>query len=308
MLTLIALIVAGLVGLTIGGELLVRGAVAIAHRLGISNLVTGVVIMGAATSMPEMVASIEAALIGSPGIAWGNVVGSNIANSLLILGATAMIAPIVMHGVGKRDAVVALIATVALWALTYSQMANVWIGVFVLALLVAYIIWRVNHPRVDDAEVEDDESKEPTLPLAIGLFVGGLAVLIGGGQLLVTGAIDLAGQLGVSDAVIGLTVVAVGTSLPELAASVAAALRGRSDLAVGNVVGSNIYNILLIGGATMTIAPLPVSAEMLDLELPVLAASALLLLGLCRYARRIGRGLGFLLLAAFVVNTVLLFV
>lgn len=307
MLTLIALIVAGLVGLTIGGELLVRGSVAIAHRLGISNLVTGVVIMGAATSMPEMVASVQAALSGSPGVAWGNVVGSNLANTLLILGATAVIAPIVMHGVGKRDAVVALIATLALWALTFTQMASAWIGVLVLVLLVVYIVWRVNHLRVDDVE-EEGESKEPPLPIAIALFVGGLAVLIGGGQLLVTGAIDLAGQLGVSDAVIGLTVVAVGTSLPELAASVAAALRGRSDLAVGNVVGSNIYNILLIGGATMTIAPLPVSAEMLDFELPVLALSALLLLGLCRYAKRIGRGLGLLLLAAFVINTVLLFV
>lgn len=307
MLTLVALIVAGLVGLTIGGELLVRGAVAIAHRLGISNLVTGVVIMGAATSMPEMVASVEAALAGSPGIAWGNVVGSNLANTLLILGATAMIAPIVMHGVGKRDAVVALIATVGLWGLTYSGLAAPWIGAVVLALLVVYIVWRVKHPREDDAE-EEGESKEPTLTVAIVLFVAGLAVLIGGGQLLVTGAIDLAGQLGVSDYIIGLTVVAVGTSLPELAASVAAAVRGRSDLAVGNVVGSNIYNILLIGGATMTIAPLPVPAEMLDMQLPVLAASALLLLGLCRFAKRIGRVLGFVLLAAFFVNTVLLFI
>ncbi len=309
MLTLIALVVAGLVGLTIGGELLVRGAVAIAHRLGISNLVTGVVIMGAATSMPEMVASVEAALIGSPGIAWGNVVGSNIANSLLILGATALVAPIVMHGVGKRDAVVALVATLVLWALTYTQMADAWIGALLLALLVVYILWRINHPRADvsDEDEVDGAKKEPALPLAIVLFVVGLAILIGGGQLLVTGAIDLAARLGVSDAVIGLTVVAVGTSLPELAASVAAAVRGRSDLAVGNVVGSNIYNILLIGGATMTIAPLPVSAEMLDLELPVLAASALLLLLLCRYAKRIGRGLGALLLAAFCINTALLF-
>jgi len=212
-----------------------------------------------------------------------------------------------MHGVGKRDAVVALIATLALWALTVTQLAGAWIGALLLALLVIYILWRVNHPRDIDEEEESD-GKEPTLPLAIVLFVGGLAVLIGGGQLLVTGAINLAGQLGVSDAVIGLTVVAVGTSLPELAASVAAALRGRSDLAVGNVVGSNIYNILLIGGATMTIAPLPIPTEMLDLELPVLAVSALLLLGLCHFAKRIGRALGLMLLAAFFANTVLLFV
>jgi cation:H+ antiporter len=279
-------IIAGLTGLFLGGELLVRGAVAIAGRLGISHLVTGVVIVGAATSMPEMVASVEAALLGSPGIAWGNVVGSNLANILLILGLTAMIAPIALHGVGKRDAVFGLVATLALWALAAAQIAAVWIG---------------------DAEDEEPESAPLTLPLAIALFGGGLALLVGAGQLLVTGAIELATIAGVSETVIGLTIVAVGTSLPELAATLAAAMRGRPDLAVGNVVGSNIFNLLLIGGATMAIAPMPVPAELLDLELPVLAGTSLLLLALCRYAKHIGRMLGLLLFAGFSANTVLLF-
>ncbi|RJY08221.1 calcium/sodium antiporter [Aurantiacibacter aquimixticola] len=306
MVILIASIVGGLVGLFIGGELLVRGAVSIANRLGISHLVTGLVIVGAATSMPEMVASVQAALAGSPGIAWGNIVGSNLANTLLILGATALVAPIVMHGVGKRDAVVGLLATLLFWGIASAQLASVWIGFGLLAALAAYVVWRINHPP----ELGDDDDEGPPLGTfaAIALFLVGLGILVGGGALLVDGAIELATIAGVSDAVIGLTVVAVGTSLPELAASLAAALKGRPDMAIGNVVGSNIYNLLLIGGATMTIAPLPVSPEILDIEVPVLAASAVLMLLLCRYAKRIGRVLGLLLLAAFAGNTALLFV
>ena len=306
MLTLGLTILAGLAGLFLGGELLVRGAVAIAHRLEISNLVTGLVIVGAATSMPEMVASVEAALLGSPGIAWGNIVGSNLANSLLILGAVALVAPIALKGVGRRDSVVALLATLLLWALTVSQWASPWIGAAILALLVTYILWRVRHPPAKDEE--EKAGREPGLALALVLFAGGVALLIVAGRWLVQGAVELATMAGVSETVIGLTVVAVGTSLPELAASIAAALKGRSDMAVGNVVGSNIFNILLIGGATMTIAPMPVPYDILDVEIPVLAVSALLLVLLCRYASRIGRLLGALLLAGFALNTALLFI
>ncbi|WP_271077427.1 calcium/sodium antiporter [Aurantiacibacter sp. MUD61] len=305
MFILIASIIGGLVALFVGGELLVRGAVSIAERLGLSHLVTGIVIVGAATSMPEMVASVEAALRDSPGIAWGNVVGSNLANSLLILGATALVAPIALHGVGKRDAVVALAATALLYALTIWQGASPWIGAALLALLVVYVVWRVKHPPEN---LDDDDSPPPLgLLLAIALFAGGVGILIVGGQLLVAGSIELAQLAGVSDAVIGLTIVAVGTSLPELAASLAAALKGRAEMAVGNVVGSNIYNILLIGGATMSIAPLPISAELIDIEMPVLLASAVFLLLLCRYFRNISRWMGVALLGAFAANTALVF-
>ena len=305
MTILLLAVMAGLAGLALGGELLVRGAVGIAHRLGISGLITGVVIVGSATSMPELVASVEAALIGSPGIAWGNIVGSNLANSLLILGAAALVAPIVMRGVGKRDAVVALASTLVVWAIAYTRLASPWIGALLLALLVVYVVWRLRHPPTSLEEDEDDAPRSTWI--AAALFAAGLALLVGGGQLLVTGAVDLARVIGVSEAAIGLTVVAIGTSLPELAATVAAALRGRPDLAVGNVVGSNIYNLLLIGGATMAIAPVPIAGELLDFEWPVLAATALLMLVLCRYANRIGRIAGLLLLAAFGVNTALVF-
>jgi len=310
MLTSILFVVAGLVALTIGGELLVRGAVGISRKLGITPLVTGVVVVGAATSMPELVASVEAALMGSAAIAWGNIVGSNIANSLLILGATALVAPIALRGIGRRDALVGLVAAGLLWLATSMQIYSPWFGATLLALLTIYIIWRINHlpdlTGVDDDE--DDDLVDPIVWLVTLQFLAGLAALIGGGNLLVTGAIDIARFAGISETVIGLTVVAVGTSLPELAASIAAALRGRPGLAVGNVVGSNLYNLLLIGGVTMTIAPQPIPLELADIEWPVQVGAALLILILCRHAKRITRWLGALLLGGFAINTALLFV
>lgn len=298
---------AGLAGLAIGGELLVRGAVSIARRLGVSNLVTGLVIVGFATSMPEMVASVEAALAGSPGIAWGNIVGSNLANTLLILGATALVMPIALTGTGRRDAVVALMATLMLWTLTALQWESRWIGGALLAAIVAYIYWRYNHPHSDAGDDEDEPAAQLRLPAASLLFAIGLALLVGGGQFLVTGAIDLARLLGVSETVIGLTVVAIGTSLPELAASIAAALRGKPQLAIGNVVGSNIYNILLIGGATMSIAPFAIPADLLTYEFVLLALSALAFLVLVARGREITRFVGALLVVSFIANTVLVF-
>lgn len=298
---------AGLVGLAIGGELLVRGAVGIAQRLGVSNLITGLVIVGFATSMPEMVASVEAALAGSPGIAWGNVVGSNLANTLLILGATALVMPIALSGTGRRDAVVALIATLALWGLTALQWGSIWAGIVLLVAIVAYIYWRYNHPNSDAGDDEDEPEPQVRLPAAILLFTIGLGLLVAGGQALVFGAIDLARLIGVSETVIGLTVVAVGTSLPELAASVAAAVRGKPGLAIGNVVGSNIYNILLIGGVTMTIAPFAIPADLLTYELALLALSSVAFLILIARAREIGRLSGALLIACFIASTILTF-
>jgi cation:H+ antiporter len=303
----ILLSLAGLVGLAIGGELLVRGSVGIAQRLRLSNLVTGLVIVGFATSMPEMVASVEAALVGSPGIAWGNIVGSNLANTMLILGATAMVMPITLSGTGRRDAIVALIASLVLWALTAAQVGSPWIGAALLAAIVAYIYWRYNHPHSDAGDDEDEPEPQVRLPAAILLFAIGLGLLVAGGQALVTGAIDLSRLFGVSETAIGLTVVAVGTSLPELAASIAAAIRGKSGLAIGNVVGSNIYNILLIGGATMTIAPFAIPADLLTYELALLALSAAAFLILVAKAKQIGRAMGGILLIAFAANIVIAF-
>ncbi|MCK0128911.1 calcium/sodium antiporter [Erythrobacter sp. F6033] len=306
MLNAILLSLAGLVGLAIGGELLVRGAVGIAQKLGVSTLFTGLVIVGFATSMPEMVASVQAALAGSPEIAWGNIVGSNLANTLLILGVSALVTPIVLIGTGRRDAVVALGVTLLLWALIASQMGGRWIGLVLLGGILAYIVWRYRHPGANAGEdMEDDAPSKGWL--AGLLFVVGLGILVAGGNALVTGAISLATIFKVPETVIGLTVVAVGTSLPELAASIAAALRGKSALAIGNVVGSNIYNILLIGGATMTLAPQAAPFELAGLQMALLTASALILLALLWKAKSIGRVLGAVLVAAFAANVVLVF-
>ena len=306
MLTALLLVAAGLVGLFLGGEALVRGAVGIAQRAGISSLVTGLVIVGAATSMPELVTSVGAALSGSPQIAWGNIIGSNIANTLLILGAAALVTPIVLKGSGTRDAASALAATLVLWLLAVLDYGAVWIGLALLATLGAYIYWRLRHPRPGLA-VEEAEGEAPALPKSILFFAIGVGVLIAGGQSLVTGAIDLARLFGVSETVIGLTIVAIGTSLPELAASVAAAWRGQAGMAFGNVVGSNIFNLLLIGGTTMTLAPLPVPGEVADFEMAVLTGTAVLLLLLCRFAGSVSRLLGAAMLAAFGAVNVLLF-
>lgn len=305
MLNSIILSLVGLVGLAIGGELLVRGSVGIARRLGVSNLVTGLVIVGFATSMPEMVASVEAALLGSPELAWGNVVGSNLANTLLILGVAALVMPITLTGTGRRDAVVALLAALALWGITGAQIGSVWIGAALLLSILVYIYWRYNHPRETD-QVDEDGPVIAT-HWAMVSFIFGLALLVGGGNLLVTGAIDLARIWGVSETVIGLTLVAVGTSLPELAASVAAALRGKPGLALGNVVGSNIYNILLIGGATMLIAPVPVPASLLTYQMVLLVVTAVALLFLLAKAKLINRVVALMLLIVFAANTALQF-
>ncbi len=303
----ILLCLAGLVGLGLGGDWLVKGAVGIARRAGISSLLTGLVIVGFATSMPELVTSVRAALAGSPGIAWGNVIGSNIANTLLILGATALVAPIILTGTGRRDAVVALVASALVWILAVQGLASVWLGLLLMGLTAAYVFWRYRYPRNDEGEEEDDEPMQ-SLPRSLFWLVVGLAALVAGGHFLVEGAIDLASMAGVSETVIGLTVVAVGTSLPELAASIAAAMRGKSALAIGNVVGSNIYNLLAIGGVTLAIAPLPIPQEMADVELPVMVGSALMLLVMCWFGRRISRVGGALLVGAFSINTLILFV
>ena len=304
MIEAILLSIAGLIGLAVGGEFLVKGSVGIAQKLGVSNLVTGLVIVGFATSMPEMVASVQAVLSGSAELAWGNIAGSNIANSMLILGATALIAPIVLKGTGRRDAVVALAVSGLVLAIGFTQFASLWIGIALLVLLTIYIIWRYRHPRMDD---EEDESEPPSWGRAIVFFAIGLALLVGGGKLLVDGAIDLARLVGISETVIGLTIVAIGTSLPELAASVAAALRGKPGLALGNVVGSNIYNLLLIGGVTMILAPVAPPASLNDLEWPLVVGSALMILLLFWFASRISRWMGALLLAVYIAFNVFLF-
>lgn len=294
------MMVAGLAMLLAGGEGLVRGAVAFATRMRLPMAVVGAVVLGFGTSMPEMLTSLSAALAGAPGIAIGNVLGSNIANILLILGIAAVIAAIPTDTAETEDRVWLILATVlGLGVILIGAEIGRIEGAILLAALAIYI-WRALNR---DSQMEPVPDIPDMGPGMIALYLlAGLAILIGGAWLLVEGATGIARALGVSETVIGLTVVAVGTSLPELATSVVAARRGEAGLALGNVLGSNVFNILAILGLTALIVPIPVPADLSLVDLVMVGGTALLLVGAMIFGR-IGRGLGlvFLLIyAAFV--------
>lgn len=291
MITAIAFVAIGLILLVAGGELLVRGAVGLAEKAGVSALVIGLVIVGFGTSMPELVTSVEAALAGSSEIAWGNIIGSNIANSLLILGAAALLAPIAIENANRwRDPGIAVAASILLLLLAFTKLGSMAIGLALIAGLLGFIFWCYREERlaepaiIHNAPYDRAQALEMTdtglHPVAGGwakpiLFtLLGLGVLIGGGRLLVSGAIDLARLAGMTETLIGLTIVAVGTSLPELVTSMIAARKGQAEVAFGNVVGSNIYNILGIGGATMLLAPGAIPGNLLPLDIGLMLASA----------------------------------
>lgn len=283
-MTVYILLLAGLALLLAGGEILVRGAVGAARSLGVSPMLIGITLVGFGTSTPELMASVEAALAGSPGIAIGNVVGSNIANILLILGVAALIAPIAIRPRPlRRDGTVMIAATVLLGFVLASHFMARWTGLLFIALLIAYVCYCYwSEKDADDksppvVEVEEPAAGKGALWRGLLLAVVGLAAVVYGARLLVEAAIDLARLFDVSETIIGVSIVAVGTSLPELAASVSAAFRRQGDIAFGNIVGSNIFNILFILGVTATIKPIPVPHEILQLDYWVMAGAALLL-------------------------------
>jgi cation:H+ antiporter len=278
-------ILAGLALLVVGGEVLVRGAVGAARLIGISPLMIGLTLVGFGTSTPELVTSVVAALQESPGIAVGNVVGSNVANLLLILGATAVVFPLaVTPAAFRRDGLALAGSTLACLAAVLWGYMDRWLGLLFVALLVAYVVWAYRSERAaPDAEAEMHEHVAEDAPGAPGglaalivLALLGIAATVAGARLLVGGAIDLARDVGISETVIGLTIVAVGTSLPELVACIVAALRRHSDVALGNVIGSNIYNVLGILGITAAVHPIAIPAEIARLDIWVLVAANLL--------------------------------
>ena len=291
------LVAFGLVALLAGGDLLVRGAVGVARRFGVSPLVIGLTLVGFGTSAPELVTSLSAAFAGAPAIALGNVVGSNIANILLILGVAALIRPVAAQMAGlPREASWVGGSALALAALAVSGQISTWSGVCLIGFLGFYLwgAFRSSSVPSDDLSIPTDP-----LPKAATLLVIGLALTIGGAIALVDGATGIARAYGVPEAVIGLTLVAVGTSLPELATTVMAARRGQSDVALGNILGSGIFNILGILGTTALVVPLPVDASLLP-DIGVMLASTALLIGLLFWKKCIGRKSGgmFLLLYA----------
>lgn len=292
-------LIVGLVGLFFGGEALVRGSVGIARRMAIPPLLIGLTVVGFGTSTPALLVSVDAAWRGVPDIALGNIVGSSIANILLIVGLSALVWPIKVIGATlRRDTAVMMAAALLLVPMfAMAQMGRV-SGLILAAGLVAYLVWVYRHPG--DAEPESADMPVPASTLASTLWViGGLVALMVGARFLVDGAVSIARGYGVSEAFIGLTIVAVGTSLPELATSLIAAFRRQSEIAIGNIVGSNIFNVLGILGVTALIAPIPVASRFLTFDLPVMIAVSLVLTALLLTRPVIGRGLGVAMLAGY---------
>lgn len=303
------LLLLGVVLLTFGGEALIRGSLAAAKRFGISPLLSGLVIVGFGTSSPELVVSIDAAMTGQPDIAIGNVVGSNIGNILLILGVCAVIMPMAVQPLAlRRDAVTVVGASVLFLVLVGGSALGRTDAFVLLIALVAYLIWAYRTERLHagpSADMHKAEAEELTAVPKTSLWIVmavmiGLVFLIGGSRVMLSGAIGLAESFGVSEAVIGLTLVAVGTSLPELAVSVMAALRRHADVAVGNILGSNIFNLLGILGISALLQPLPVPERILQFDQWMMLGTALVLLLFLYTGRRLSRIEGGVLLAGYV--------
>lgn len=311
MLTYIALI-AGLVLLVFAGDLLVRGAVGLAERLEIPALIIGLTIVAFGTSAPELVIALRAASSGSGDIAVGNVVGSNIANVFLVLGAPAIIAAVACHGRGTRRNMVFMVAmTLVFIALSFDREISRFDGVVMLGLLALFLYENYRSARRHRKEAQsalDDEfgdigQKSPAL---LGAFLaGGLIGLPVAASLTIFGAAGVARAWGVSEGVIGLTVVAIGTSLPELVAALMAAWHRQSAVAIGNVIGSNIFNILAIMGTTSVIFPLGVSDEIFSPGMWLMLAAALVPLPFVFLAKPINRWIGLTMLALYVAYVVM---
>ena len=282
MLIPVLLVAASLVVLYFGADFLVKGSASLAVRFGISPLVVGLTVVAFGTSAPELLVSVQSALEGNPGIAVGNVMGSNIFNVCAILGISAMICPLrVNPRLIRLDAPVMLVATLLFVGIFRNGSFGRWAGILFFAGICAYTIYCVYKAKRGEV-VEGDEEIKPTKSwmLDVVLVIVGLALLVWGSGLLVDNAVIIAKALGWSEAVIGLTIVAAGTSMPELATSVVAALKKRTDIAIGNVIGSNIFNLLAVLGLTATIAPVETN-QINWTDMLVMLGTSLLLLPFC---------------------------
>ena len=299
----------GVALLTAGGELLIRGSLGIAKRANISPLLSGLVIVGFGTSMPELVVSLDATLSGQPDIAIGNVIGSNIANILLILGICAAITPLAVSSISlRRDALVVTAASFAFVLFASAGFFTLLGGALFLIALLGYLVWAYyteknstsTLPPLHEAEAAEIQMIPKSAKWSSVEIIGGLILLIAGSQVLLKGAVGIASGLGISQAMIGLTLVAVGTSLPELTISVIAALRKHTDVAVGNVLGSNIFNLLGILGISAIVEPMEIKGRVAAFDQWVMLGVTLLLYVFLFTGRRLGRIEGGFLLLGYV--------
>jgi cation:H+ antiporter len=305
----VLLLVAGIGVLYFGAEWLVRGAARLAGSLGVSPIVVGLTVVSFGTSAPELVVCTVAALGGNSDLAIGNVLGSNLANLGLILGLTALVRPLdVAARVVWREVPLMLLVTAAIYPLAWDGELSRGDGVMFLFGLVAYLLFVFQSVEAEAPEVVDeyqefmqasDQASGGLRLMDIGLVIIGCAGLVAGGYAIVQGAVAVASFLGVSQVVIGLTVVAVGTSLPELATSLVAAMRQEADIAVGNVIGSNIFNVVAILGVASVVRPISIGPTILMRELPAVLFLSVLVLPLLRTGWRIRRWEGALLLGCY---------
>lgn len=292
-------VAAGLVILLVCGELLVRGSVALAEQMGVSKLVIGFTVIAFGTSAPELVVCIQAAIDGVPGIAFGNVIGSNIANILLVIGIPALIYPLVCDTRSAlRDSLIMVAASILFMVLAWNGTIKLWQGVLLVAFLAAVVLRSYFRARKEGDESADEalEEYEQNMPKSLWIslifILMGLIGLVLGSHLLVKGAELIAQVAGVSDEIIGLTLVALGTSLPELATSIIAAFRRHGDVAIGNVLGSNLFNITGIIGATAIVEPMAAPEQILHFDLWIMLFVSLLMIPIFIARKPIGRVLG----------------
>lgn len=300
------LVLAGLGALMLGAEFLVRGGSAMATRFGVSPLLVGITVVSIGTSLPELAIGVDAALNDAGPLAVGNIAGTNIVNILLILGLSAAIAPLALQPQTIRlDLPVIVASALLLWVLAANGMLTRLDGILLLLLAVAYTFTVVRHDLTHDEPVLTEEAATvaPAGPWWRDLLMlgAGVAVVIAGADWLVSGAVRIAGDLGVSEAVIGLTVAAIGTSAPELVTTVMSTLRGQRDLAIGNLIGSSVYNVTFILGTTALIRPIEVTSELIRIDIPLMAAVALLCIPVFISGRRITRIEGMAFIAGYLV-------
>ena len=305
------LVIGGLIALIIGGDILVRGAVSLSARLGIPALIVSLTVVAFGTSAPELLIGIQSALEGVPELAIGNVVGSNVANVLLILGVPAILTGLQANDDGgSRNFLLMIGATIAFIAIAFTQPIGIWQGIVLLAILIGVLGYNFMLAQKDKAirEEMEEEAEDEGLETwkMIAFLVGGIILLPVGADLLVEGATDIAEDFGVPEAIIGLTLVALGTSLPELATTVAAGFRKQGDVAIGNVLGSNMFNLLAIIGVTSMVAPVPVPKEFFHIDFWVMLISSLILAPFVMRRWKLNRTWGILFVALYIAYVIFL--
>ena len=302
-------VIGGLIVLIIGGEFLVRAAVAMANKLGVPTLIIGLTIVSFGTSAPEMVISIQAVLDGLPDISIGNIVGSNVANILLVLGVTALIFPIAVDAkVMKRDAPLMMFATVLFAAFMFTGEISRIHSIVFLGMMVIYTVYLFRSvKRGEDADLLEELEEETDVEMptwkAIGAMLIGLVMLAVGSDVMVAGASEMARSFGVTEAMIGLTIVALGTSAPELVTCVVAAYRKHSDIAIGNIVGSNLFNIAVIGGTASMVKPIAVNPMFLTYDVWLLILITLVLVSFMLVGKKINRAQGGIFVVGYIAYT-----